>query len=605
MKKRVLACLAALTLAMSLLPVTALADEGTTSGGGVTDSQVVSGVSKSKTATELNTGSWTSDITLSLPSAEEKLATDIVLALDVSKCTEKTLPAVKELLNDLAAVQKDTNANIKVGISMFKGCAVPFQELTTLTSEKNEELQGLFDMFLAAEGYEDAEHAVRAYLVSTFGNEYLNTGTNMPAGLMLAKEMLDQDTEVEAGRKFMVLISDGSTYLFTHGNNYSAAWSRSHAPNNFKGGLYENNWRCDDFLMKPDGDWSEWLESVSEFSKTFTDEYDYQWTGTSTVCDNPIPMDATKYLVNGDTSIYQATTLYKAMQEAGYNCYYCYADDTEDYYGRNSLKSLNDDAHLIDAKETENIFANIENEIIYLVDAGSFVNDYMGYVEGDYNFDLVNQASKLYITEGKTRLDAVEIEANKYGFGMWKEGETVGYKYVVTYTPAADGQEHIEWTINVPVTNLRHVQLHYTVELTNPKTAVGTYGQYDEDGSQGYAGLYTNNSATLYPMATGATETGEGEDFLKPTVSYEVKGGGGTIITPVKPDPKPDPDPEPPTDIDEPTTPSDPGSDIDEPETPTTPAEPPKTGDMMPLFAGMAAVSAAAIMLLSRKRKEA
>ena len=34
MKKRVLACLAALTLALSLLPVTALAEEGTTSGGG-------------------------------------------------------------------------------------------------------------------------------------------------------------------------------------------------------------------------------------------------------------------------------------------------------------------------------------------------------------------------------------------------------------------------------------------------------------------------------------------------------------------------------------------------------------------------------------------
>ena len=82
MKKRVLACLAALTLAMSLLPVTALAEEGTTSGGGVTDSQVVSGVSKSKTATELNTGSWTSDITLSLPSAEEKLESDIVFVLD-------------------------------------------------------------------------------------------------------------------------------------------------------------------------------------------------------------------------------------------------------------------------------------------------------------------------------------------------------------------------------------------------------------------------------------------------------------------------------------------------------------------------------------------
>ena len=100
-------------------------------------------------------------------------------------------------------------------------------------------------------------------------------------------------------------------------------------------------------------------------------------------------------------------------------------------------------------------------------------------------------------------------------------------------------------------------------------------------------------------MATGATETGEGEDFLKPTVSYEVKGGGGTIITPVKPDPKPQP--QPPTDIDNPTTPTDPGdpgSDIDDPNTPTSPAEPPKTGDMMPLCA-------AAIVLLSKKREEA
>ena len=61
-------------------------------------------------------------------------------------------------------------------------------------------------------------------------------------------------------------------------------------------------------------------------------------------------------------------------------------------------------------------------------------------------------------------------------------------------------------------------------------------------------------------------------------------------------------------DIDDPTTPTDPGdpgSDIDDPNTPLDPAEPPKTGDMLPLFAGMAAVSAAAITLLSRKRKEA
>ena len=54
-----------------------------------------------------------------------------------------------------------------------------------------------------------------------------------------------------------------------------------------------------------------------------------------------------------------------------------------------------------------------------------------------------------------------------------------------------------------------------------------------------------------------------------------------------------------------PTDPGDPGSDIDDPNTPLDPAEPPKTGDTMPLFAALTTLSAAAIVLLSKKRKEA
>ena len=66
------------------------------------------------------------------------------------------------------------------------------------------------------------------------------------------------------------------------------------------------------------------------------------------------------------------------------------------------------------------------------------------------------------------------------------------------------------------------MQLHYTVKLMNPKTEAGTYGTYDANGSHGYDGLYTNSSATLYPMATGAEIVGDGQDFLKPTVSYQI-----------------------------------------------------------------------------------
>ena len=542
MKKRMLACLAALTLAMSLLPVTALAEEGTTSGGGVTDSQVVSGVSKSKTATELNTSSWTSDITLSLPSAEEQLESDIVFVLDGSSSTkENVVVQALDLLENLKADVDQSGAAVNV-------CVVKFKRLADKSA--------WFDL---STQYSEIEGAVKSYL---------SGGTNIHAGLLAGQAALAEHENIPAARKHLILVSDGSTYLYCKNGMWDInkesiedgylPFTRSYMPKeDGRAGSYHDTANFEPNFHTGEGEniarptttsevaaWQAYLEDVEARNRESNgDTYDYHCEYNNNF-NQGIPSrdhvqqpNVVRSASNRDMAIYYADQVWQEMKAAGYQLYSIVTEDDQEHPAdsRCFMNYLNGGAQLR--------FSDIKNEIIYLVDAGSFVNDYMGYVEGDYNFDLVNQASKLYITEGKTRLDAVEIEANKYGFGMWKEGETVGYKYVVTYTPAADGQEHIEWTINVPVTNLRHVQLHYTVELTNPKTAVGTYGQYDEDGSQGYAGLYTNNSATLYPMATGATETGEGEDFLKPTVSYEVKGGGGTIITPVKPDPKPDPDP--------------------------------------------------------------
>ena len=75
-------------------------------------------VSRSKTATKLDTSTWTSNVTLSLPSAEENLASDVVLVLDASKCAKDMLEATIKLLEKLEE-QVDTGANIKVGIVMF------------------------------------------------------------------------------------------------------------------------------------------------------------------------------------------------------------------------------------------------------------------------------------------------------------------------------------------------------------------------------------------------------------------------------------------------------------------------------------------------------
>ena len=527
-------------------------------------------VSRSKKATNLDSN-YESKVTLSLPSAEENLATDVVLAMDVSWYTDKTLTAVKGLLNDLSKVQRETGANIKIGISMFKGCAVPFQKLVTLTPEKNNELQALFQGFLdEAAKYESdtdkakaVKDAVRDYLKEHFTSNYLNTGTNMPAGLLLAKQMLDQDTEVKAERKYMVLVSDGSTYLFTHGQDYTTAWSRHYAGTieDQRGGLYENNWRCRDFLMSNEAspaDWTNWLESVAKLNESFT-EYDYIWKGVDTTCPKPIPLDTQKYLINGDTSIYQATAFYKEMQKTGYNCYYCYTYDSEDSYGRNALKSLNDDAHLIDAETTgtTNIFSGITKDIIYLLGTGSTVKDEIGSGKdnkgNDYNFDFVDKAEAMTLTVGKTTYVTQKAEA-----ATLTEHETSRYLFVKEDVEAANSEEApyvlhyyqkgedgksnecFVWDINVNVSNFETVQLTYTVKLTNPQSQKGTtYGVYDPSGEKQTANssLYTNLSATLKPVNSNGVK-GADEAFLKPTVSYTIKGssgghsGGGTVTIP-------------------------------------------------------------------------
>lgn len=127
---------------------------------------------------------------------------------------------------------------------------------------------------------------------------------------------------------------------------------------------------------------------------------------------------------------------------------------------------------------------------------------------------------------GGVELSKTQINETSYGFG----GTGTNYDFVVTYyANGQDGQsdECFVWDINVAVTKDAPVSLTYTVKLTNPQTSAGTYGQYDADGSEGYTGLYTNNSATLFPVDSKGNH-GASEVFSKPAVSYTVEGGGST-----------------------------------------------------------------------------
>lgn len=169
-------------------------------------------------------------------------------------------------------------------------------------------------------------------------------------------------------------------------------------------------------------------------------------------------------------------------------------------------------------QEAGKVFANVKDQLIQVVDAGSYVEDYMGYVEGDYDFDFVNDPAAMSLSVGGHVYTAQKIGDNRYGF---KETGS-GYAFDLTYEKGnGTTEEYFILKINEAVTKDNPVKLSYTVELANPKTAPGVYGEYDRDGSQKKGGLHTNLKAELTPVDSLGNQ-GETETFLRPTVSYTV-----------------------------------------------------------------------------------
>lgn len=511
-KRKIRSLLVSLLCAMLLvgvLPTAALAEDQIPTD----NPRYTTGVSRSKTATPLDTTTWTSDVTLSLPSAEEKLDSDVVFVLDGSSSADSgVVDASLSLLRDLKDAAEDSGAAVNVCVVKFKRQAYKSK---------------WFDL---STNYD----AIKTAMETKYSG-----GTNIHAGLLAGKAALEEHPKISPDKKYLVLVSDGSTYLYSKDGNWASdtPFSRSYFTmeyyNGFAGGYWDNSFyepnSHEGNVPRPkttsDVDtWKAYLADVAKRNaESNGDQYDYHINydlnfnqGIPSPDFRSQPCEP-RTANNRDMAFYYADQVWQQIKSAGYNAYSIATKDGSAGEGNADdshcfMNYLNGDRSLD--------FSTIRNEILYAVDAGSYVTDYMGYVENDYNFDLVNDPAKIYITVGDETLEAVTLQKNTYGFGWDKENNS--YNYVLTYTPAADGEEHFQWDINVPITNLRHVQLHYTVKLMNPKTEAGTYGTYDANGSHGYDGLYTNSSATLHPKATGTEIPGDGQDFLKPTVSYQI-----------------------------------------------------------------------------------
>ena len=496
MKKRILACLLALVMLIGAMPVMALAAE-------TVPTDFDWKVSKSKTATDLDADGSTR-VTLSLPSAEETLTSDVVFVLDGSSSAETDVVKKSvDLLDELKQAAGDNGATVNVCIVKFKRQA--FKS----------------DWYDLATHFEDIKDAMKT--------KY-SGGTNIHAGLLAGKEALEEHTNVSASRKYLVLVSDGSTYLYSKDGNWASdtPFTRSYHPanpyNSFSGGYWDNGYYDPNNYPEVNvprpkdtseiAAWQNYLEDVeARNTESHGDDYDYHCNydlnfnqGKPSADYKPQPC-VERSANNRDMAFYYADQTWQQMREAGYNLFSIATKDGSAGAG-NSDDSRCFMNYLNGGQSLD--FSDIKNEIFYTVGRGSTVEDYMGYDTSNtsngnnYNFDLVPDS--LILTVGGQSLASKKVD-DTYYFGNTGVNENGNWRFRVEYTSANDGKEKFVWTINEPVSNFSRVQLSYQLRLRDDART----------STDGY--FYTNVSATLKPMDSKGAE-GKVQEFERPKVKF-------------------------------------------------------------------------------------
>ena len=473
-------------LMLTLLLTTAVVAWGTVpTDGEVTPSLV--NVSRSKTATVLDKD-YRSTVTLSLPSAEERLASDVVFVLDKSTSAELENKALA-LLVDLKEEVRERGVMVKVGVVIFNRAAEVALQLTELTEEN----------------YPTIEAAIK---------KTISEGSNTHAGLLAGKKMLDGDTAVEPHRKHLIFVSDGVTYQFCKEDDHTTPYTRSFdgslnsdGPNQC-GTLSELNVQYEGAETSiPKGSINDWMSDIARRMETDNDneDWDYQYTGQAPTDDSKL-LQNKENVSNVEKALHLTESTYKAMQESGYQCHAVLAKETRQW-GTDFMNRL------AGGKAVD--FNSIQHKVLYAVDKGSTVADTVGK-----SFDLVPGTFRL--TVGGQELQYKQDGNVTYFGGDLNENN---YRFKIEYDGAADS---FTWKINEPVSNFAPVKLSYTVKLAGTPAA-GTHGVMDLNGD-GYVddttthvdvskALYTNESAILTPVATDGGQ-GEALEFPKPSVSY-------------------------------------------------------------------------------------
>lgn len=482
-----------------------------------------------KTATKFDS-QLTTNISLSFPGKEDVLAQDVVFVLDKSGASDATGIDAKaqQFLTDIKQQADEKGLNIKVGIVNFYYAGKVNQELTDVV-----------------ENYDDIQNKLKSSV--------LGFGTNMHAGLLAAKKILDEDTTVTAKNKHIILISDGATYLYSKNNDYRKAYTRSFNPTKQKdpskygdkrdlqGGIWEyqsreynlaNNWKKfsdgSNFVFSTAsasngsiGKLGEYLDYYREQEKDTAAnwaQYDYAYTffsrGTGGGRKGLVVPIANNAPANIDIAFIKADDVFQEMVNAGYqmNVYY---KNKADFNGSLFLKYL---ARKSNNGELNTDFEQLKKEVLEKVATGSTVVDYVGK-----DFDFVNNDKELSLKVADETLNAEIItdttlgkDDAHFGFGKQEDG-TYRFELIYKKADAQDGnKEKLILKINETVYPKTAVTLNYKEKLVNVPNQAGTHV------------LNTNESATLKPVDANG-KNGDAVDFPVPQVEYVAKVTSSTV----------------------------------------------------------------------------
>ncbi|MGM9556493.1 MAG: S-layer homology domain-containing protein [Oscillospiraceae bacterium] len=461
-------------------------------------------INVSKTATNLKkdaNGDYKTNVTLSVPGVEESLATDVVFVLDKSTSAALEEKAIA-MLEELKAQTENTGATVKVGVVIFNKEA----NVTPLTD--------------LATGYDTIKSAIE---------QTISSGTNTHAGMLAGKQLLDGDDSVAPNRKYLIFVSDGISYMYDEdGKIVPYYWMNDRSPY-YSADPYSWSFKYKD--NNPPENWSTWVtqigNTIAKENVTpilYTEHKDAVANKTVDINNykdvSALPAD--EYTTSVDRALYYTYQTYAAAQAKGYNCYAVVNNEKEkpsEYpWGPAFMR------YLAGGEKVD--FSKIQNDILYAVDAGSYVVDVIG---DDFTLDV----STLKLKVGNDELTGTFDEStNAWSFGSDVNGNA---RFTAAYDVA---RKTLTWTFGEAVSNFAPVQLSYTLKLTTPETRPGTYGQLDLNGN-GYIedkdgkdtetkvdpekeALYTNKSATLTPVDSNGKE-GVNKDFPMPSVEYTVK----------------------------------------------------------------------------------